>query len=291
MITTVSPVVESVGAADLDDVGAKGVGAGEGGALTCVDGKVLPIAGGFAFTLADTDHRVGAVFAGFDAIAAASENGKRLIGGVNLEDVVVVEVAHVDVHDAGGELELGGAVIQIQKREAGVGAEADYGGAQLEFGAGIVVGPELVAGGHGTVGNGLHPFGFASGLEGDGTLQVPEAGDAAGRILLLILIGLSDGAQREQGCGEHQQRRRAGAATDIVVQKYEHRGEWHHGSSSVILALLPGLAGKSCISTAAGSVRPVFFLPDRWMQPSHTARAHVGPSRQRKACMPTREPW
>jgi len=47
-----------------------------------------------------------------------------------------------------------------------------------------------------------------------------------------VVYQYAEVAHQQQGCGEHQQQRRAGAATDIVVQKYEHRGEWRHGSSS-----------------------------------------------------------
>src|SRR5258708_2882379 len=104
MITAVGPIVERVRTANLYHIGTKLISAGESRTLAGVDGEVLAVAGRFAFTLSDADHRVGAVFAGLHAIAAALKNGKRLIGCVHFKNVVAVKAVQVDVERAGGKL-------------------------------------------------------------------------------------------------------------------------------------------------------------------------------------------
>src|SRR5882757_3787472 len=120
MIAAVRPVIERVWAANLDNIGAELISTGERSALPRVNGEVLTITGRFALALANADNGIRAVFAGFKAIAAALVNGKCLVGRVNFEDVVVIQVAHVDVERARGELKLGRTVIQIQKREPSI---------------------------------------------------------------------------------------------------------------------------------------------------------------------------
>ncbi len=56
----------------------------------------------------------------------------------------------------------------------------------LQFGAGILVNPDLVAGGHRAIPGGCSPITFPAGLQGNGTIYITDARNARGRILFFI---------------------------------------------------------------------------------------------------------
>ena len=189
MIATFGPGIECVGIADLLHVGVERVGAAEVADLSTAQRVTLPVARGFTIAGAHADRRGVAIFTGFDAVVAGLEGREREIGRVDFEVIVVIQPANGDVDHAGGELDLNGVVIEVEEGESGHGRKPDNGGTELNFGARVYISPEFVAGGHGTVGNRSYPVVFASGLEGDGTFHIAEAGYATGRIVLIILRG------------------------------------------------------------------------------------------------------
>ncbi len=170
------------------DVGVKAVGAGESGALSGMHGEGLASTSGFAFALADGDGGVVAVGTGLDAIVSCAENRECLVGGIHFEGIVVAEAAHGDVDGAGTELDLHRVVIEVQERKSSIRCETDDSGSELDLGSRILIGPELVAGSHGTIRNGPDPFGFSGRLEGNGALQVTDAGDAGRRIVRIAIL-------------------------------------------------------------------------------------------------------
>ena len=112
-------------------------------------------------------------------------------------------VAQVDFDGALGELQLNGAVVEIQEGDAGLAGETNGGGADVNFAAGILVGPEIVAGGQGAIGVGLDPVIFTGRLKGNGALQEIQARDASGRVglvlvLAILVLGCGGAGQREK---------------------------------------------------------------------------------------------
>ncbi len=129
-------------------------------------GVGLSVAGSFAIAAsADADDRVGSIFSGNKAVPSRLRRRKGQIRRVNLKVIVAIDPPDPDVDHAGAELNLYGVVIQVQKRNASFGPYANHRRSQLQFGAGIIVYPELIAGGHGPVGNCSHPFVFARRLK------------------------------------------------------------------------------------------------------------------------------
>ena len=98
-----------------------------------------------------------------------------------------------------GEANLDGLIVEIEELESGIGGQAERGGADVEFGAGAVAGPEAIAGDDGAIDGGVEPVGFAGGLERDGSGGVVETADAVGGIGL----GREDGGGEEENDGAH----------------------------------------------------------------------------------------
>ena len=148
----------------------------------------LSVAGGFALSFTNGDDGGVSVFGCIDTVAARLKDGKGLIGGVDFENVVAIEIPNANVNRAGAELDLNRAVVQIEKREASVRREIDHGRSELNFRSRIAIGPQLVTCRHGTIRNGLHPLRFSSGLEGNGPFHIAQARDASGRIILILIV-------------------------------------------------------------------------------------------------------
>ena len=81
----------------------------------------------------------------------------------------------MNVHRTLRQLNLHGAIVEIQERDARLAADANGRAADVQFAAGISVGPEIVARRERAVGIRLHPIRFAARLEGNRSLNVVEA--------------------------------------------------------------------------------------------------------------------
>ena len=204
VIAGFGPSIKVVRTVKLFHIRVKLIGTAECGALTAAEFIALASAHRFSIAFANADDGVVSIGADFDAIVSGLEDGEGLIGCVDLEVVVFMQAAHGDVDCARSELKLHGIVVEVEERESGHGPEADDGRPELHFGAGTLVGPKLVAGRQGTVGNGSHPIAFAGGLEGNGTFHVTQASNAPRRIVLILsrcVVGQneSDKQKREHG--------------------------------------------------------------------------------------------
>ena len=100
-----------------------------------------------------------------DAVVAGAQQGDGTVRSIDFEGLVVVQIAQADVEAALANAELRHAVVEVEKLDGGLGAEANRGGTDVHFGAGILVGPEVIAGGHRIVERGLRPFLDAAGTE------------------------------------------------------------------------------------------------------------------------------
>src|ERR1700733_14801697 len=125
MVAVVSPVIEIVGRINVLDVGVELVGSAEGAALTGVQVESLAVTRGLAGAFAHADDGVTPVRAGLHAIVTGLKDRKCLVGSIDFEVIAVVHPAHGDVESAGAELNLNRIVVEIQEREASIGAQRD----------------------------------------------------------------------------------------------------------------------------------------------------------------------
>ncbi|PYU87399.1 MAG: hypothetical protein DMG51_02365 [Acidobacteria bacterium] len=79
----------------------------------------------------------------------------------------------------------------------------DGGCAGLQFSTGIFVNPDFVADGHRTIFRGAAPVALSTGLQGDRTIDVADAGDACWRIFFFICPGLR--SHQDQNTSQTQQ--------------------------------------------------------------------------------------
>jgi hypothetical protein len=121
---------------------------------------------------------------GLDAVIAGCVDHHGEIAGVDLETLARQLVAHAHLQAAllGGD--AGGIVVELGYCDAGLVVHPQRGGAHVQFGAGIAVGPEAVAGGDRPVRHRVVPAVVAGWREADGALMEIEAGHAARRVLL-----------------------------------------------------------------------------------------------------------
>ena len=149
-------------------------------------GVALPVPGGFSLAVTDRHYGVAAIFRSVETIAAGLINAEGLIGSVDFEHIVAVEIPNADIDASRTELNLDCAVVKIEKRESSIWCEIDRRRSQLHLGTRIAIGPELVAGCHRTIGNCFDPLGFSGRLKRDRAIHVSQARYAAWRIVLIL---------------------------------------------------------------------------------------------------------
>lgn len=136
-----APVVEIVGSTDLIHFGVERRSSVQCETLAGMHRVALPVARGLALTLADRDDGVVAIFRGVDAITSRLERRERLVGCIDFENVVAIQIPEANVEAAGTKLNLNRAVIEIEKRESSVGGEVESRRTQLHFGARVAIRP------------------------------------------------------------------------------------------------------------------------------------------------------
>ena len=132
-LAVIAPAIERIRGANLVHFRVQRRSSPEGYALTPMNRVALSVAGRLAFSIANRDDGVIAVFRGFDAIAPWLLNHERLIRRVDLVISIAIEFIHAHIDGAGAELNLHGAVVEIEKRESGIGTEIDFGRPELHF--------------------------------------------------------------------------------------------------------------------------------------------------------------
>jgi hypothetical protein len=161
-IAVAAPAIEIVIAWIAFDVGAQLIGTVKGNGLTRVNWIGGARARHFTLAIAHVDDGGVTILIHADTIGAGAKNIECEIGRVDFEDLILIEAADANVDCAFGEADLNRAIVKIEKREAGLFAEANGVGIDSQFGAGALVGPELVAFGHGAIDGGIDPFVGAS---------------------------------------------------------------------------------------------------------------------------------
>src|SRR6516162_756116 len=186
-VAVAAPTVEVVIAGISLDVSAQLIASPEGRTLSGMNRISRTAAGDFALSVANIDNRRVAVFVHIDAVGARAQNVEGKIRGVHFEHLALVDAADADIHRTFGKADLYGAIVQVQKGETGLFAEANGVGIDAQLGAPASVGPKLVARSHRAVDHGVRPLVAAGRSEGNRPAGVAQARCAAWRILAVIL--------------------------------------------------------------------------------------------------------
>jgi hypothetical protein len=140
-VALVAPGIEIIFLCQRLDIGAQGIRAGEDTLLARMKSKSGAPAGNLAFAVADVNYRGVSGFIDVDAVVAGTQDGECKIGGVDFDGLVLFQTANTEIDGAFGETNLQRAVIEVEERKAGHFAEANRGGADVQFRAGALIGP------------------------------------------------------------------------------------------------------------------------------------------------------
>ena len=184
-IALIAPVIEIIRIGNALDVRIESVRAGKGALLARVDGVSGATAVDFSFPIANADDSGVAGFVDIDAVAARTKNGEGKIGCVDFDVFTVPLAPHTDADGALGNANLNGLVIQIEEREAGFAGKAKGSGIDVQLGASVLIGPELVACGDGAIRDSRNPVIGSSRTKGDLALSNAKTRDAARRIVIV----------------------------------------------------------------------------------------------------------
>src|SRR5215468_9286706 len=125
----------------------------------------LAVSGRFGFALTNGHDGIVAVFRSLNPIAPWLKSRPRLIRSIHLENAVPIEMTDTKVDRTGAQLNLDGAVVKVEKREACVGSEVNGCRSQFHFGPPIAISPQPVASSHRTVHNRFDPLPFTGWLK------------------------------------------------------------------------------------------------------------------------------
>jgi hypothetical protein len=95
----------------------------------------------FAFTFTNRDDGIVTVLRSFNPITPWLKGSQRLIGSIHLENTVAVDTADANVEGTRVQLNLNGAVVKVEEREAGVGSEVDGCRSQFHFSTPVAISP------------------------------------------------------------------------------------------------------------------------------------------------------
>jgi hypothetical protein len=141
-----------------------------------------PTAGGLAFAAPYCDHSFVGVRIYIEAVVSRLLHGERLVRRVHFIDFVVIQPAHVQVQCALVQLQLHGVLADIGQGQAGFGVDTRQAGADVDFGARILVRPNIVRIGQRTVQFAGHPIASSLRLHRDRAIHVLKACGSRGRV-------------------------------------------------------------------------------------------------------------
>ncbi len=181
-IARFGPAVERVAVGIVGAAGLRQIGSAEADLLTGGQRRRAIVAVGRAIAAPDR-HRGGrAIRCDIEPVFTGLLDLEGQVGCIDFHGLVGRQRAHAYRQRALCQLDLRGAVVQVDQRGAGVLAQAQRGGADVEFGAAALVGPQAVAGGEGAVEGGPGPSVGARGREADRAREVRQARHARGGV-------------------------------------------------------------------------------------------------------------
>ena len=147
-----------------------------------------------------TNHRPGSspIGVGVEAILAFAQNRDGGVGSVNFETIVVTQVPHTQKELALGEADLREVVVQAEEAKARLRTHSQDGVIQMQFGASVGIGPQVISGGERPVDHRGTPIVRAGRLHGNISSDVIQIRHTRRRVLCVR-------GQHEQGgksCGE-----------------------------------------------------------------------------------------
>src|SRR6266576_469603 len=227
-VTRPGPIIESIRALGASHIKRQRIRAGNVRIFTRIHVEVAAAACGLAFSFTHGEVRGLAVGIDVEAVFTGALHRKREVRRVDFEGIAAVKSSNVDAQRTLRELNLHGAVVNVQKRNSGFTRETDLCAANVQLATRIPVGPEIVTGREGPVGIRLHPIGLATRLKRHRTLHVIQPRNPPRRVVV--------GKRRL---------RESGKKTDSQNQEQEKGSMFSHCELSLLHSRFQGLARHS----------------------------------------------
>lgn len=183
LIAHATPLIKSVGTRRASGLVGQRISAAELQLLAFVNTHARALSCGLAFALKHGNESRVSIRVHIETVVTGLPDGERQIRSINLPNFAAVQMADVHIQRALVERYLHGIVAHIGESQAGLRVDAEQARAQIQFGAGIFVRPDVVGIGERAVGFPLHPVIHPVGLNRDLSTHVLQAGYAARRIL------------------------------------------------------------------------------------------------------------
>src|ERR1700730_17951563 len=184
-IALLAPVIKIVETGRGKRVDADGISSDEPHSLTGLHRLRNVFGGNLQASATDADGCAVTVGVDIDAVRAGFANRKRTIGCVDFDGITGRQFVDADAKGSLFQTELHELVIKIGDDQVGLLPQADRVGTALEFRARTFVCVKAVTGGDREVSSGVAPNVLAGGLEGEGAVEINDAGGTTGRILFL----------------------------------------------------------------------------------------------------------
>ena len=167
LIADSAPIVEAIATRCVADLMSQGISVGKAGLLPFVYANRLSLPGGFALTLPNGYQRSVSVRIDIETILTGLSDGESLVGRVDLVDLAAVELADMHIQSALMQLDLRGVIRDVGQGQTGFRADSHHTSAQIQLGAGVFVGPNVVRVGERAVQRALHPLARSLRLHGN----------------------------------------------------------------------------------------------------------------------------
>jgi hypothetical protein len=178
-------LIETVRLGSNADLTGQGISIGKARLLSGMHADRGALAGSFALTLPDRYYGRVCGRIDIEAVIAGLAHGEGLIRSVDFVDFSTIEFADVHFQRALVQLHLHGIIGDVGQSQTGFRADAQKAGAEIQFGARILISPDVVADSQRAVHRAFDPIAGTLRLNGDRSGHIFQARDTARRIDLL----------------------------------------------------------------------------------------------------------
>ena len=133
------------------------------------------VSGGFPFAAPNCNHSLVAVGIDVEPVVAGLHNCERLIGRIDFVSFVVIETAHMKIQSSLVKLKLYKTFSDIGYGKAALRANADQAAPHTQFRARVLVSPDVICVGEGSIDLACNPIARALGLDRYRSIHIPQA--------------------------------------------------------------------------------------------------------------------
>jgi hypothetical protein len=179
-----TPLVELVRLRSKLDVIGELICPTQGCTIVRVQGKRPTAAGYLGLTLPDDQISHIAIRINTETVDTIAQQIDGCIGGIHFEHLIAAEVVYTNVHISFSELQLHGAVVEVEKTKAGLRTDPHYGDIKMKLGCSALIRVQIIANSERSVNFGWCPFVYSRRFHRNIAVYIVETGHARWWVLL-----------------------------------------------------------------------------------------------------------